>query len=74
VNMAVESGDIAIPLRLPEDEALALAQLCKRVDYDTCVRFTSRFDKYHGRDEGDVAWSAVNMLRSALAEAGFAPR
>jgi hypothetical protein len=33
-----------------------------------------RFDKYHGRDECDVAWSAVNMLRAALAEVGFAPR
>jgi hypothetical protein len=65
---------IAVILRMPEDELIALSQLVKRIDYDTCVRFTSRFDRYHGRDEGDVAWSAVNLLQRELAAAGFNPR
>ena len=65
---------ITIPLRLPSDEAMALAQLAKRVGYDDCVRLSSRFDRYSGRAECDVMWSAVNLLRAALAEAGFAPR
>jgi hypothetical protein len=63
-----------ITLRLPSDEALALAQLVKRIDYDTVGRLTSRFDRYHGRSEQDTAWSAVHMLQNGLAEAGFAPR
>ena len=71
---AMKNGEIAIPFRLPEDEALALAQICKRVDYDTIGRLSSRFDRYHGRTEQDTAWSAVHMLQNALAEAGFCPR
>jgi hypothetical protein len=63
-----------IPLRLPSDEATALAQLVKRTGYDDCVRLSSRFDRYNGRAECDVMWSAVNLLRTALAEAGFSPR
>ena len=65
---------ITIPLRLPSDEATALAQLTKRIGYDDCVRLSSRFDRYDGRAECDVMWSALNLLRTALAEAGFAPR
>ena len=65
---------ITIPLRLPSDEAMALAQLAKRVGYDDCARLSSRFDRYNGRAECDVMWSALNLLRAALAEVGFAPR
>jgi hypothetical protein len=39
-----------------------------------CVRLSSRFDHYDGRAECDVMWSALNLLPTALAEAGFAPR
>ena len=69
-----DSEAITIPLRLPSHEATALSQLCKRVGYDDCVRFSSRFDRYNGRAECDVMWSAVHLLQTALAEAGFAPR
>ena len=69
-----DNETITIPLRLPSDEATALSQLIKRIDYDTVGRLTSRFDHYHGRTEQDTAWSAVHMLQSALAEAGFNPR
>jgi len=61
-----ESEAITIPLRLPSDEALALAQLAKRVGYEDCVRLSSRFDRYDGRAECDVMWSAMHMLRAAL--------
>jgi hypothetical protein len=68
------SEEIIIKLRLPEDEALALAQLVKRIDYDTCGRLSSRFDRYHGRTEHDTMWAAVAMLQRDLAAAGFNPR
>ena len=66
--------EIVVILRMPEDELIVLAQFVKRIDYDACVRFTSRFDRYHGRDECDVAWSAINMLQRQLADNGFNPR
>ena len=68
------SDIITIPLILPFDEAAALAQFVKRVDYDTCVRFASEFVFYSGRTEGDVMWSAVCLVQRELADAGFAPR
>ena len=72
--MATHQTTIPIPLSLPSDEATALSQLAKRVGYDDCVRLSSRFDRNDGRAECDVMWSAVNLLRGALAEVGFAPR
>jgi len=65
---------ITIPLILPFDEAAALAQLIKRVDYDTCVRFASTFVFYSGRTERDTMWSAVCLVQRQLADAGFNPR
>jgi hypothetical protein len=67
-------SDATIPLELPRDEAAALSQFVKRVDYDTCARFASPRATYHGRCEGDAMWSAICMLQRQLAEAGFAPR
>jgi hypothetical protein len=65
---------ITIPLELPGDEAMALGQLLKRIDYDTCGRLTDPRIVYdNNRSECDVAWCAVTMLRRQLAEAGFAP-
>ena len=63
-----------IPLELPPDEARALAQLVKRIDYGTCARFASITTKYGTRSEGDVMWSAVCMVQRQLGEAGFDPR
>ena len=65
-----------VALHMPDDEANALAQFVKRVDYDTCNRFASPTTKYgmQSRAEGDVMWSAICMLQRQLAEAGFAPR
>jgi hypothetical protein len=65
---------ITIPFELPHDEAAALAQFVKRVDYNTCTRFVNSTVTYNGRAEGDVMWSAICMLQRQLAEAGFAPR
>jgi hypothetical protein len=65
---------VTIPLCLPENEARALAQMIKRTGYDDCVRLSNRWERYNGRAECDVMWSAVGLLRDALAEAGFAPR
>jgi hypothetical protein len=65
---------IAIPLNLPRNEASALAQFVKRVDYETCARFASRSATYGGCSEADTIWRAVNSFQRQLAEAGFAPR
>src|SRR5258708_3144152 len=68
------SDTITVPLIVPFDEAGALAQFVKRIDYDTCVRFASVFVFYSGRTEGDTMWSAVCLVQRQLAEAGFNPR
>jgi hypothetical protein len=70
--MAV-SKTILIPLELPRDEAAALSQFVKRIGYEDCAKFASKFVFYSGRTEGDT-WSAVRMVQCQLAEAGFAPR
>jgi hypothetical protein len=53
------------------DEALALAQMCKRFTHDDAVRFSSRHD---GGRERDAMLEGILSLRRGLAEAGFAPR
>jgi hypothetical protein len=50
-----------------ETHFYALSELAKRVDYDDCVRLSSRFVFYTGRSECDVMWSALHMLQAALA-------
>jgi hypothetical protein len=60
-----------IALRLPDDEAVALAQLVKRLGYDDAVRFANPHD---GGQERDAILAGVDKLQRALAEAGFAPR
>jgi hypothetical protein len=65
---------ITIPLVLPFDEAAALAQFVKRIDYETCAKFAAVCWTYGNRAESDVMWSAVCLLQRQLAEAGFAPR
>jgi hypothetical protein len=64
-----------LTLELPSsDEAVALAQLVKRLGYEDVARFSSGRITYGGRSEADVMWAAVCALQRQLAEAGFAPR
>jgi hypothetical protein len=60
-----------IPLELPDDEAMALAQLTKRIGYDDCERLSDRHD---GGAECHAMLASIDKLRRALCEAGFAPR
>jgi len=60
-----------IPLELPDDEAMALAQLTKRIGYDDCERLSDRHD---GRAECHAMIASIDRLRRALCDAGFAPR
>ncbi len=60
-----------IPLELPDDEAMALAQLTKRIGYDDCERLSDRHD---GGAECHAMLASIDKLRRALCEAGFSPR
>jgi len=60
-----------VTVDLPPDEAMALAQLIKRLGYDDAERLSSRYD---GGAERDLMLAGINKLQRALAEAGFAPR
>ena len=56
---------------LSNDEAAALAQLCKRIGYDDCERLSDRHD---GGAECHAMLASIDKLRRTLREAGFAPR
>jgi hypothetical protein len=60
-----------ITLDLPNDQAMALAQMCKRFTWDDAERFANRHD---GGRERDAILEGTAALQRALAEAGFAPR
>jgi hypothetical protein len=60
-----------IALDLPHDEAMALAQLTKRLSRADCERLSSRHD---AGEERDTMIAAVDNLRAALAAAGYRPR
>ena len=60
-----------VVLELPPNEAMALAQLVKRLGYDDAERLSSRYD---GGEERDLMLAGIDKLQRALAEAGFAPR
>jgi hypothetical protein len=60
-----------VTVDLPPDEAMALAQLVKRLGYDDAQRLSSRYD---GGAERDAMLAGVDKLQCALADAGFAPR
>jgi hypothetical protein len=72
-SQGVPKDDITIPLRLPAYEALALAYLLKHLEYETVVRH-SRGCVYGRREDRDVMWSALQLTRRQLADAGFVPR
>jgi hypothetical protein len=60
-----------IILDLHADEAMALAQMCKRFTHDDAVRFANPHD---GGRERDAILDGTMALQRALSEAGFAPR
>ena len=60
-----------IVLELPDDQAIALAQMCKRFCYEDAERFANRHD---GGRERDAILEGILSLQRGLAEAGFAPR
>jgi hypothetical protein len=60
-----------ITLDIPDDQAEALAQLCKRFCFEDAVRFATPHD---GGRERDAILDGTSTLQRALAEAGFAPR
>jgi hypothetical protein len=60
-----------ITLDFPDDQAMALAQMCKRFGYDDAERFANRFD---GGRERDAILEGTSTLERALRDAGFAPR
>jgi hypothetical protein len=53
---------------LTDDEAWALAQLCKRLLWDDFKRLSANKSEHQDMD------SATHKLRRALAEAGIEPR
>ncbi|WKJ88787.1 hypothetical protein QZJ86_12215 [Methylomonas montana] len=57
-----------IKVDLPDDEALALAQLCKRISYSDCR--TNAVDNA----EAYIMLDAIAKLQKSLAEAGYSPR
>ncbi len=69
-----DSEVITIPLCLPRNEAVALAQFVKRIDFDTCARFAALTVTYDGPAERNVIWSGVLTLQGALASAGYTTR
>jgi hypothetical protein len=62
---------ITITLRLPEHEAWALAEMCKRFCYEDAERFANRHD---GGRERDAILDATTTLLRTLRDAGVAPR
>ena len=60
-----------IVIELPNDQAMALAQMVKRLGYDDAERLSSRYD---GGLERDAMINGIDKLQRALSEAGFAPR
>ena len=60
-----------VVIELPDDQAMALAQLAKRLGYDDAERLSSRYD---GGEERDAMLASIDKLQRALREAGFAPR
>ncbi len=60
-----------IILELPDDQAMALAQMCKRFCWEDAVRFAIPHD---GGRERDAIFEGTIVLQRALHEAGFAPR
>ncbi len=63
--------EIAVIIRIPPEQAEALAQFLKRTGFDDCRRLASRYD---GGEEAEEMWAAIQKLQQALKEVGFNPR
>jgi hypothetical protein len=60
-----------IVLDLPNNQAMALAQMCKRFCWEDAVRFAHPHD---GGRERDAILEGTLTLQRVLREAAFAPR
>lgn len=64
-----------VTVTLTDHQAMALAQMTKRICWEDIVRLSNRYDKYpDGQAEADHMLDGINALRRALAEKGYAPR
>ena len=61
-----------IILDLPADQAMALAQMCKRICFDPHI--VSLSNPHDGGAEADAMNQGLMSLQNALAQAGVAPR
>jgi len=59
---------IKIVIELPEDQAEALAQFCKRATFETF------YDRAKNEDEAYLMINGMSKLRESLAGAGYEPR
>lgn len=59
---------VRVTLKLPESEAMAMAQFAKRVSRSDCQRLAG------DAAEADAMFDGLIMLKQALADAGYAPR
>lgn len=81
---ALEKGEKSMPaaaaptakfaVTLTEDQAWALAQMCKRFTFEHSRELSDRHATYGGATEQEHMLDAVNVLRRCLRDAGFAPR
>ncbi len=62
---------VHIALTMEDEEAWALAQLCKRFTWEDSVRLS---DHYDGGTERDSMLAAVCQVSRALTEQGINPR
>lgn len=66
-----KNSEVTIEVTLPADEAMALAQMCKRFGYSDATNLSNSYDQ--GR-ERDAMLRGINAFTRSLADAGFAPR
>lgn len=59
---------VEVNFELDSTQALALAQLVKRIGFSDVEANAA------GREEAYIMLEAIELLRMAMAEAGFAPR
>lgn len=62
---------VNVRLDLDPEQAMALAQLCKRFTWEHAKSLSNAHD---GGQERDLMLDAVGVLARALAEKGYAPR
>lgn len=66
---------VKLQLDLSEHQAMALAEMVKRICWEHIYDLCNRFDPYpDGRAEADHMLDCIHVLQRALREKGFAPR